>query len=351
MHGLLYGINSDGSWPFGVHDVGGQRSDAICPGQTWCYVFDVTEETIGAWPFHDYHRHITEAVDRGLFGGIVVRDTRCPKPDYEVPLFFHRLVPERGEALFDSGSLDSGETFHHTFMAEGTYHYRCRFHPMSGVVRVTAGGPLATDATILDGPGRFDPADIPIGVGGTVTWTHAAAELHTVTDTGRSGLESFAFNGRTFVGNTPTIVARSGKRIRWYVFNLDLSAGWHNFHVHGQRWRVGEEIIDSRSLGPAASFVADTIVPRVVLLPLEDCGAPAHKEQRRHEDCGRKRLQLPMRPGVRGMVAGHGGMAIPGGVSPTLGPVGHTGTSLAAERQAGSAQPGERRSVRLSAIS
>jgi hypothetical protein len=32
LHGLVYGIDSDGSWPFGVADADGRRSDAICPG-------------------------------------------------------------------------------------------------------------------------------------------------------------------------------------------------------------------------------------------------------------------------------------------------------------------------------
>lgn len=312
VHGLIYGIDSDGSWPFGVHDANGRRSDAICPGQTWCYVFDVNEDMIGAWPFHDHYMHIMESVDRGLFGGIVVRDHRCPKPDYEVPLFFHRLTPKRGEAAFDSGTLNPGDTFSHIFNEEGTFNYQCRFHPMSGVVRVTTTGLMTENVNILDGPGRFEQNDVTIRVGGTVNWTHAGAEPHTVTDTGGAALESFAFNGRTFVGNTPTIVARTGKRIRWYVFNLDLSAGWHNFHVHGQRWDVGHETVDTRSLGPAESFVADTIVSPVILLPLdEDCHS--HKEHRRDEDCGcgdsvgRKRVRGPMLvTGATGIVVGHG---------------------------------------------
>lgn len=48
--------------------------------------------------------------------------------------------------------------------------------------------------------------------------------VHTVTEDG-AGIPSFCFNGRTFIGNTPTIVARAGQRIRWYVFNLDLGMG------------------------------------------------------------------------------------------------------------------------------
>jgi hypothetical protein len=58
-----------------------------------------------------------------------------------------------------------------------------------------------------------------------------------------------------------------GQRIRWYVFNLDLSMGWHNFHVHGQRFRIGHEIMDTRSIGPAESFVVQTIAPSALSLP------------------------------------------------------------------------------------
>ena len=39
---------------------------------------------------------------------------------------------------------------------------------------------------------------------------------------GKESLPSLCFNGRSFVGNSPTIVAAAGQRIRWYVFNLDL---------------------------------------------------------------------------------------------------------------------------------
>src|SRR5215470_18010373 len=72
IHGLRYGIDSDGSWPFGTQSDDGRRSDEICPGQTWTYTYEVTEKTIGAWPFHDHCRNIGTYVNRGLFGGLVV---------------------------------------------------------------------------------------------------------------------------------------------------------------------------------------------------------------------------------------------------------------------------------------
>lgn len=283
VHGLHYGIDSDGSWPFGVqeHD-GPNRSDAICPDDQWCYIFDVKEDAIGAWPFHDHHMHIEEVVKRGLFGGIVVRDPHCDKADFEVPIFFHRLTANVGTAQFDSGSLNAGDLFTFTFNQEGTFEYYCRFHPMQGRVRVTAAGPLTATINILDTPARFELDDITVGVGAVVTWNHAGNQPHTVTERSGAGLESFAINGRTFVGNTPTILAESGARVRWYVFNLDMSMVWHNFHLHGQRWRWGNEWIDTRSLGPAESFVADTVVPPVILLPLPlECECEPHEE---HED-------------------------------------------------------------------
>ena len=284
VHGLDYGIDSDGSFPFGVEDHHHHRSDAICPGESWCYVFDVTGDTIGAWPFHDHFMDIDAVVSRGLFGAVIVRDPAAKKADYHVPMFLHRLQGQSDVTRFRFGPLANGDPpVSYTFAAEGTYDYFCEIHPsMTGVVRVTAGGPAVAAVTIIDSPPSFTPNDVTVGPGGTVTWTHAGTQQHTVTDRGTAALPSWCLNGRSFVGNTPTIVARSGKRIRWYVFDLDLSTQWHNFHVHAQRFRRGDERYDTRSLGPAESFVGDTIVPNVILMPIDGC-CDCHEEQRMTE--------------------------------------------------------------------
>jgi plastocyanin len=283
MHGLIYGVDSDGSWPFGVTDADGHRSDAICPGEEWCYVFDVTNQTVGCWPFHDHLMDIAAAVDRGLFGGLVVRTAAGPKPDLEVPFFLHRLVGSGGEPAFDSGSLNGGDTFQHQFTAAGTFEYVCKFHPMLGKVRVNPTGPASASVAIIDSPTpRFTPDDVTIGENGTVTWTHGGTMPHTVSDAATSPLDSMAINGRAFVGNTPIVVAQSGQRIRWYVFNLDLGERWHNFHPHGQRFDVAGETMDARSLGPAESFCVDTIVPPVVLDPRQCEDGHPHGHGGRH---------------------------------------------------------------------
>ncbi len=124
---------------------------------------------------------------------------------------------------------------------------------------------------------RFDPASVTVAPGGKVHWTNVnPATTHTVTEDAGAGISSYCFNGRSFVGNTPTILAQAGQRIHWYVFNLDLGEVWHNYHTHGQRWHFAGHTIDVRSISPAESFVVETVAPPVLLLPdeIEDHQSP-----------------------------------------------------------------------------
>jgi plastocyanin len=373
VHGLRYGIDSDGAWPLGTQSADGRRSDEICPGQTWTYTYDVTDVMEGAWPFHDHCRNIGANINRGLFGGIVVlpgeereRLPRMPLPigliehalraaaearptpggpvvqdpggmdgmsmagmggaavsagapmagmdpvpatplaaggrldvsglsaevagyvatldelshapqplpdEHEVlhvPLFFHQMSGSRETPVFQSAPLNPGQKYTSpVFSVVGSYNYVCGIHGamMSGSVTVAPGAPATVNVTIADF--SFTPANVTVGTGGQVIWTNNGPSQHSVLESGGDSLPSYCFNGRSFVGNTPTIVARSGQRIRWYVFDLDLGMNWHNFHPHSQRWQFADHTIDVRSLGPAESFVADTVAPPVLLLPPE----------------------------------------------------------------------------------
>jgi len=282
LHGLDYGIDSDGAFPFGVTGNDGRRSDQICPGETWAYEFDVRDNMVGCWPFHSHYRKTHKVTNQGLFGGLIVRDPYKPKPDYEVPFFMHRMVGDRQGSAFDSGTLQVGDSFSYTFPSPGTFEYFCRFHPMFGQVEVVTGGEASKTVDILDAPPRFEEPAIQVAPGATVTWTNLGTQPHTVTEqSGGGALESFCINGRVYEGNTPRIVAKSGRRIRWYVFNLDFGMDWHNFHTHAQRWQRGSDYEDTRSLGPAESFVVDTIVPDVIL-PI--CKKPKKGEKKKKLD-------------------------------------------------------------------
>ena len=402
MHGLHYGIDSDGSWPFGTQDLSGRRSDEICPGDHWTYTFDVKEDSVGVWPFHDHCRNIGTYVNRGLFGGLVVLPARehksvpefhmppgfvkkfekaaeelrkphhmpphhenddehehgheheeveghrigampmggpmpmpagmamghgmpMPLPDarhshgidlsevpeslvpfvatldelahapqplpsrrdtLHVPLFFHQMSGARSTPVFQLPPLTVGQTLPTpVFTLPATYNYICGIHgpSMSGSITVQPGGPASTTVQIVDF--AFNPANVVVGVGGQVFFHNNGPSLHSVVESGGDNIPSFCFNGRSFVGNTPTIVAHAGQRIRWYVFDLDLGMGWHNFHTHAQRWTFADQQVDVRSIGPAESFFVETIAPPVVLLPpaIEKTQHPDHRPKTAHE--------------------------------------------------------------------
>src|SRR5262245_32729720 len=370
VHGLRYGIDSDGSWPFGTQAADGRRSDEICPGQTWTYTFDVTNDMLGAWPFHSHCRDIGINTNRGLFGGIVLLKRaefdhlpRFPLPEgfeqrvveivaklrpkagvrqpppapppmpmpmpmppvpmpwmpwmpqagtplagqplatvpmpmpmpmpgghthgvdlaelpaelvpavatleelahaghhphpgpkelLHVPLFFHQMSGMRGSPVFQSPPLNPGQYYEAKFTIPGVYDYYCGVHgpSMTGRVTVQAGG-LAFETVEATAANTFVKPHITVGLNGIVRWTNTSpTSQHSVIESGGTNRPSLCFNGRSFIGNTPTVVAYTGQRIRWYVFNLDLGMAWHNFHPHAQRWVLAGETIDIRSIGPA----------------------------------------------------------------------------------------------------
>jgi FtsP/CotA-like multicopper oxidase with cupredoxin domain len=288
LHGLKYGIDSDGAWPFGVANHDGRRSDEIMPGQRWTYVFNATEETIGAWVFHDHVHHVQQNINRGLFGGLVVRDPSAPCVDHEIPLFIHQMVGVSKSSQFESPILSRGDTYIHTFgMSPESCNYYCRIHgpSMAGKIEVVPGGPSdpnnPVEVEMKDN--KFAPQTVTVGPGGKVRWINNEREAnhnHIVFATG-GGVPTFCLNGRAYVGNTPTILADSGQRLRWYLFNMDLGDIWHNFHPHSARWQLPVPpggASDVHSLSPSESFVVDTQVPPALRLPclLEDlqCDPP-----------------------------------------------------------------------------
>jgi FtsP/CotA-like multicopper oxidase with cupredoxin domain len=272
LHGVRYGIDSDGAWPLGVAAVDGRRSDEIRPGESWTYVFDVGEDTIGAWAFHDHVRDVHRWVGQGLFGGLIVRDPSWPQVDLEVPLFVHQMAGPMADVGFESPTLSNGMSWSHTFStAERTYSYHCRIHgvTMAGQVRVAAGGPATTTVTMVDN--TFTPDTVTVAPGGVVTWFNASIHDHIVFFGGGGGA-TYCMNGRAYVGNTPTIVGEPGQRLRWYLFNLDLGGVWHNFHPHSARWQPASSpatSVDVHALSPLESFVLDTVVPPALRLPTE----------------------------------------------------------------------------------
>jgi plastocyanin/FtsP/CotA-like multicopper oxidase with cupredoxin domain len=79
-------------------------------------------------------------------------------------------------------------------------------------------------------------------------------------------------NGRTFLGNTPTLIAGTSTKMRFGV--VGMGSDFHTFHIHGHRWIIPgphgnnpgaiqgspldtpvSQFEDTRTFGPANSFV------------------------------------------------------------------------------------------------
>ncbi len=346
-HGAEYGGDSDGAWPFGTENTNGDRSDEICPDDTWDYTFEIHEDAVGAWPFHDHAQSKDMRIMAGLFGGLVVLPCNVPIPKNQgvnlkifedlkqqlfkaigrkdfhvkdllaherivvdqvvdvfheemekemvnvipgvldklqwpfkrhipkfkktdhVPVFFHLLQNLVSIPLFDSDDIpELVGVFEQVFNEEGMLDYFCQFHPeMTGTVHVQAGAPANVTVNIVDAPQMgFSPEMVMVAPGGTVRWENHSQLHHTVTSSDGANIPTHCINGRGFLGNTPTIVAPAGQKITWYVFNLDTSENWHNFHPHNMRWQFGGQALDIRSMGPAESFVVNSKIPPALLL-------------------------------------------------------------------------------------
>ncbi len=273
VHGVKYGIDSDGAWPFGVALHDGRRSDEILPDQRWTYVFDATEETIGAWPFHDHAHNVGVNIGRGLFGGLIVRDPQKQCAEHEVPMFVHQLQGVGIQCDFKTKLLTKGASDDVVMgTEEGVCRYHCQIHGpmMSGTIQVQAG---ATSTRVVSAQNnQWTPQNATVAPGGTVTFRNDETEENhnhlAIADGG--GAATFCLNGRAFVGNTPTVEVDAGDRLRWYLFNLDVGVAWHNFHPHSARWRLPTPsggAADVHPLSPVESFVTDTEAPRPLRLP------------------------------------------------------------------------------------
>lgn len=104
----------------------------------------------------------------------------------------HRMRSEEGPERFDSGNLESGESFSYTFSLEGSYPYfdhRDRDNAayfgmiVVGGTSAAVDGPLPARGSISIIDKSFRPLSFSIATGGAVEWSNDDGEAHTVTST------------------------------------------------------------------------------------------------------------------------------------------------------------------------
>jgi plastocyanin len=88
--------------------------------------------------------------------------------------------PPGGALELNSGTLNPGNQYVHTFNTPGTFPYHCNFHGgMQATVTVGAGGLPGASISITDN--AFTPASVTVTPGSAVTWTNNGGNQHTVT--------------------------------------------------------------------------------------------------------------------------------------------------------------------------
>jgi plastocyanin len=114
-----------------------------------------------------------------------------------------RMRSREGPEEFDSGNLEPGESFSHTFTIEGSYPYadhRDDENPdyfgmiIVGASGGAADGPLPDTGSVSIIDRSFRPASFSIATGGTIEWSNDDGEAHTVTATD-SAFDSGILNG------------------------------------------------------------------------------------------------------------------------------------------------------------
>jgi plastocyanin len=201
----------------------------------------------------------------GLFGALIVRSPGANPVTHEIPLFVHELAGDVAFDSFESPTLAAGQAFSRVFgSVQTSYPYYCKIHgvTMAGTIQITAGAPAMASVVIIDN--AFTPATIQVAPAGTINCINTGMHNHVVFAPG-GGASAFCLNGRSYVGNTPTIVADAGARLRWYLINMDLNGVWHNVHTHAGRWHIPNPpagAADVHALSPTEGFVIDTVVPR-----------------------------------------------------------------------------------------
>jgi FtsP/CotA-like multicopper oxidase with cupredoxin domain len=88
-HGVQYSIEMDGAYKGKYTDPGG----FVQQGETYQYVWEATEETIGEWLYHDHGPLDPVPLYKGLFGPLIVRPKGAAKPDKEFFVAFHSFQP------------------------------------------------------------------------------------------------------------------------------------------------------------------------------------------------------------------------------------------------------------------
>jgi FtsP/CotA-like multicopper oxidase with cupredoxin domain len=224
-HGVFYTKANEGSRYADGTAGADLADDAVAPGQSYTYHWDVPERA-GPGPADPssvvwlYHSHVDSMRDTaaGLVGVIV--------------------VTRRGAARPDGSPADVDREFVTLFniFDESLSHY--------SVVNTRLFAPGTSAAAMAD---RDEKMPMPPMIAGASMYAGTA-------DANRF----FAINGYIF-GNLPGLRMKAGERVRWYLVSIGGESDLHSPHWHGNVVLTEGRRTDVIELLPASMKVADMV--------------------------------------------------------------------------------------------
>lgn len=332
-HGFVFKASSDGAYPLSPPDaaqpIAGtpgpdettlwatvpgfsgtrKKGDRVPPGGTFIYSWNTIgwPTTSNVWLFHDHSICDMENVELGAIGVIVIHNPADTEQEVDIRAGDPNDPSKLDPAFLPDGSPNGSPTNLTCFPFPGI-DFRVLPHDLEGLG-------LRHDDVPGHGHAAFSAAPQPVPTVGKKPHKEDAEGRKPVLermikrgdflfeldeklavikqlclrryDTPPSkalylqlfhtldGVPSMMINGRTFMGNTPTMVAGRETRMRFGVVGMGNSgSGIHTFHLHGHRWIVPgpqgntpgaiqgsaqvqpvSQFEDTRLFGPANSFV------------------------------------------------------------------------------------------------
>jgi plastocyanin/FtsP/CotA-like multicopper oxidase with cupredoxin domain len=333
-HGFVFAASSDGAYPLSPADPGQpvtggaglgpdesglwagvpgfsgtlKKGDRVPPGGTFIYHWRTAgwPTTAGVWLYHDHSICDMENIELGAIGIIVIHNTQDTQQEVDIRAG-DPADPSKLDPAFLPGGSPNGLPIELRCFPFPIRDLAILPHDLAGLGLTTQGnhghGAELASGNLLDitleaarhgGPKHEHGEKAPefsrlIRRGELLVEfdkklekiarlclprfvTPPAKALYLQLFHTLSGVAGMIINGRTFMGNTPTLIAGRETRMRFGV--VGMGSEFHTFHIHGHRWILPgpkgntpgdiqtspqvqsvSQFEDTRTFGPANSFV------------------------------------------------------------------------------------------------
>jgi FtsP/CotA-like multicopper oxidase with cupredoxin domain/plastocyanin len=312
VHGFVFESEHDGAYPLSPadpsqpvpasertawNDVGvtgaSKMGDRVPPGGTFNYTWKTVgwPSTTGVWLYHDHSFCDMENMELGAIGMVVIHNESDNQNDFTLAdADFPSSNPNGNPIQFkcrpiDIIRIDKSILQHVGVLDKATHdliphtHGHEDEHAHTGLETLKKGF-FDPDITRVVKQGDIllhvdhDFREL-VGICFRTYKTPPAKAQYLQLYHEMNSAPGMCINGRTFLGNTPTVVGGTSTKMRFGVVGMGTSAmGFHTFHIHGHRWTIPgpdgntpgaiqsssqikavSQFEDTRTFGPANSFV------------------------------------------------------------------------------------------------